>query len=125
MIEHNPVIVMTYVTVYCCSRKRICCGSILSFLCQTSRSNSYDQKIPMKTCFTGTHTCTSFKIISPSSGLAKKAFPTEMKCRKCPAKEKGSEEGSKTYWAIFVLSTCLNLRSCNVVHNSKQTIQVK
>lgn len=59
------------------------------------------RKFQWKSCFTSTHTCTSFKIISPSSGLAKKAFPIEMKCRKCPAKEKGSEEGSKTYWAIL------------------------
>ena len=31
--------------------KHICCGSILSFLCQTSPSNNYDQKIPMKILF--------------------------------------------------------------------------
>ena len=40
-------------------------------------------------------------IIHTPQGLAKKTFSTEVKCRKCPAKEKCGEEGSKTYWAIL------------------------
>ena len=99
--EHNPVIVMTYITVYCCSASISVVVQFCHFSVKQARVIIRIRKFQWKSCFTSTHTCTSFKIISPSSGLAKKAFPTEMKCRKYPAKEKGSEEGSKTYWAIL------------------------
>lgn len=89
-----------------CSSKRICCGSISSLVCQTSQSYNFDQKIPMKILF---HQYPYLYSIQNNFAILrvwqKKPFLTEVKCRKCPAKEKGTEEGSKTssveYFVLF------------------------